>query len=43
VSCRRGAVETLGLVLDDLLLPFLLIKLVSPPFINWPVSLTLKF
>jgi len=42
MSCRRGAVETLGPILDNLLFPLLLTKLVSPPFISWPISLTVE-
>ena len=32
----------LGPAPDDLLCPLLLTKLVSPPFISWPVSLTVE-
>ena len=42
MSCKRGAVEILNPILDNLLFFFLLTKLVSPPFISWPVSLTVK-
>ena len=42
MSCRRGAVETLNPVLDNLLPSLLLTKLVSLLFISWPVSLTVK-
>ena len=41
MSCRRGAVETRSRT-GRPAPPLLLTKLVSPLFISWPVSLTVK-